>query len=63
MKKGNNEFRMKYFKSIYDRYQQASKILKAKILDEYCKVCKYNRKYAIAKLNGPPTEDQQVKKR
>jgi len=55
-------FRMKYFKSIHDRYQQASKKLKTKILDEFCKVCAYDRKYAIAKLNGPPIEDQQILK-
>lgn len=59
----NKEFRMKYFQSIYDRYQQASRKLKAKILDEFCKVCKYNRKYAIAKLNGPSVEEQHAVQR
>lgn len=48
------KFRMEYFKSIYDRYQKASRHLKEKILDEFCKVCQYNRKYAIQKLNGAP---------
>ncbi|MBI4680852.1 MAG: hypothetical protein HY753_06540 [Nitrospirae bacterium] len=52
------KFKMEYFKSIYDRYQQASRLLKEKILDEFCKVCKYNRKYAIYKLNGLPPEDR-----
>lgn len=52
------KFKMEYFKSIYDRYQKASRRLKEKILDEFCKVCKYNRKYAIHKLNGPPLEDR-----
>ena len=51
-------FKMEYFKSIYDRYQKASRPLKEKILDEFCKVCKYNRKYAIHKLNGQPLEDR-----
>ena len=52
-------FKMEYFKLIYDRYQKASRELKEKILDEFCKVCKYNRKYAISKLNGPPPADKQ----
>ncbi len=52
------EFKMQYFKTIYDRYQKASKILKEKILDEFCKVCKYNRKYAIFKLNGTPPREK-----
>ncbi|OGC09266.1 hypothetical protein A3F86_02760 [candidate division WOR-1 bacterium RIFCSPLOWO2_12_FULL_45_9] len=52
------KFKMEYFKSIYDRYQHASRPLKEKILDEFCKVCKYHRKYAIHKLNGPPLEDR-----
>lgn len=46
-----------YFKRIYQRYQRAAKDLKGAILDEFCQVCGYVRKYAIAKLNGPPPED------
>ena len=53
------EFKMEYFKKIYDRYQKASRKLKEKVLDEFCKVCKYNRKYAIYKLNGPTPADKQ----
>lgn len=45
------ELRMEYLEKIYDRYRKASKKLKGKILDEYCKVCGYNRKYAIYKLS------------
>ena len=52
------KFKMNYFESIYDRYHKASKYLKQRILDEFCKVCGYNRKYAIRKLNGPPLEDK-----
>lgn len=52
------KFKMNYFKSIYDRYHKASRPLKGKILDEFCKVCGYNRKYAIRKLNGLPLEDK-----
>jgi hypothetical protein len=57
------KFKMAYFKSIYDRYQKASKRLKAKILDQFCEVCKYNRKYAISKLNGPSPEDRVYSKK
>jgi hypothetical protein len=49
---------MAYFKEIYERYQKATRCVKEKILDEYCKVCGYNRKYAIHKLNGTPPEDK-----
>lgn len=58
----NKEFKMKYFQSIHERYHQASKRLKGKILDEFCKVCGYRRKYAIAKLNGAAGEDRQYRK-
>lgn len=43
-----------YFKAIYDRYQKAPKGVKETILDEFCRVCGYHRKYAIRKLSGPP---------
>jgi transposase InsO family protein len=33
--------------------QEVSKRLRARILDEFCQVCDYNRKYAIRLLNGP----------
>jgi len=52
------EFKMKHFKAIYDRYHKASRRLKKIILDEFCEVCGYNRKYAIHKLNGSPLEDK-----
>jgi len=44
-----------YFKSIAQRYQKASKKDKSKILAEFCQVCHYHRKYAIAKLNAYKT--------
>lgn len=40
-----------YLEEIKDRYQQANKRQKKKILDEFCKVCNYNRKYAIRLLS------------
>jgi hypothetical protein len=45
--------RWDYLKSIYSRYKKVSKPLRARILDEFCQVCSYNRKYAIRLLNGP----------
>jgi hypothetical protein len=45
--------RWDYLKAIYSRYKKVSKPLRARILDEFCQVCSYNRKYAIRLLNGP----------
>ena len=45
--------RWDYLKAIYLRYKKVSKPLRARILDEFCQVCGYNRKYAIRLLNGP----------
>ena len=44
-----------YFKSIALRYQKASKKDKSRILEEFCQVCHYHRKYAITKLNAYKT--------
>ena len=41
-----------YLKEIRQRYQESDKEGRQKILDEFCRVCKYNRKYAISLLNG-----------
>jgi hypothetical protein len=35
------------------RYDRGSKEVKSQILEEFCQVCGYNRKYAIRLLNGP----------
>ena len=47
---GKNE-RQAYLKAIRLRYRRAGKKAKAAILDEFCEVCDYNRKYAIRLLN------------
>lgn len=52
------ELRMNYFETVYKRYQKSYKESKGKILDEPCKVCKYNRKYAIWKLGRLFMEDK-----
>ncbi len=47
-----------YLNSIYGRYRKASKAEKRSILDEFCRVCRYHRKHAIRKLNGPAPNDK-----
>jgi len=48
--------RWEYLKAIYPRYQQASRLEKQRILDEFCTVTRYHRKSALRLLNGPPPE-------
>jgi hypothetical protein len=57
------KFKAMYFQAIYDRYHKGSKYLKEKILDEFCKVCGYNRKYAIRKLNGLSPQEKLYQQR
>ena len=40
-----------YLEAIRSRYREASRESKTTILDEFCQVCGYNRKYAIRLLN------------
>lgn len=51
-----------YLKSIYKRYHRSSNREKKLILDEFTKVCGYNRKYAIWKINQPPVDRLKNKK-
>lgn len=51
-------FRMNYLKQIYHRYHKSDVKNKSKILDEFCKVCGYHRKYAVRILNAPPSDDK-----
>jgi len=44
-----------YFRAIYERYHGSSLDEKSAILDEFCRICHYNRKYAIRKLGGRPS--------
>ena len=50
---GKNE-RQAYLKAIRLRYRRARKKIKVTILNEFCSVCGYNRKYAIRLLNHRP---------
>jgi hypothetical protein len=42
-----------YLIAIIERYKKAKKTEKAIILNEFCAVCGYHRKYAIRILNSP----------
>ena len=41
-----------YLEAIRSRYHRAGKLEKKTILDEFCLVCEYNRKYAIRVLKN-----------
>jgi hypothetical protein len=43
-----------YRRAIHQRYAAASRQEKKRILDEFCAVCEYNRKYAIRLLHRSP---------
>jgi len=45
--------RLEYLQTIHERYQRASKEEKHRMLNEFCKVTRYHRKYALRLLNGP----------
>ncbi len=45
--------RLEYLRTIHERYQRASKEEKHRMLNEFCKVTRYHRKYALRLLNGP----------
>jgi hypothetical protein len=55
--------RMEYLKAIHKRYRAAAKAARSRILDEFCKVCGYNRKYAIRLLSAPEPECKDEKSR
>lgn len=54
--------RNEYYLSIKERYKKSDKRRKKYILNEFCRICGYNRKYAIRLLNNK-NEDSQKKKR
>ena len=47
-----------YLQAIRTRYRTAPKDTKTTILDEFCTICGYNRKYAIRRLNKKPNKRQ-----
>lgn len=50
----DRKFRMKYLETIKPRYHACDKTGKTAILSEFCRVCGYDRKYAITLLHKPP---------
>jgi hypothetical protein len=47
-----------YLSAIFNRYANANRQEKKQILDEFCAVCTYNRKYAIRILSKKPTPNK-----
>lgn len=45
--------KMDYLRRIHRRYEEASRAGKKRILDEFCQVTRYHRKYALRLLNSP----------
>ncbi len=54
--------RLEYLRAIHERYRRARLEKKGPILDEFCKICGYNRKYAI-RLLGKPCPPARPKRR
>lgn len=63
------EFRMarqskrEYLQSIHERYRRARRAEKTAMLEEFCKVCGYNRKYAIWLLKRPLSQPKAPRRR
>ena len=55
--------RREYLRAIHDRYRRSGAAKKGTILDEFCKICGYHRKYAIRLLRGPRPEVQPTPRR
>lgn len=55
--------RNEYYLSIKERYKSSNKAKKETILNEFCKICGYNRKYAIRLLNNKDAESQKKHKK
>lgn len=52
-----------YLCEIHERYKKAGLEQKKKILDEFCKVCSYHRKYAIKLLNQYPLRGKNIQRK
>ena len=47
----SNQSKLDYLSAIRNRYHAAGRREKTSILDEFCSVCGYNRKYATRLVN------------
>ena len=54
MSKKCSHSKREYLLAIWERYQRVGRRFKSKILDEFCAVCGYTRKYAIGLLSRKP---------
>jgi hypothetical protein len=54
----SQESKHEYLLAVWGRYQRVGRRFKSKILDEFCAVCGYARKYAIALLQRKPNARQ-----
>lgn len=59
----SNRSKREYLEAIRQRYRFGSKSLKRTILNEFCRICGYNRKYAIRLLNAKPQQRDPNKRR
>jgi len=50
----SHKSRWEYLRAIHKRYRQAGREARRRILDEFCHVAGYHRKYALRLLHGPP---------
>jgi hypothetical protein len=58
MSKKCRQSKREYLLAIWERYQRVGRRFKSKILDEFCAVCGYTRKYAIGLLSRKPRRRQ-----
>ena len=58
MSKKCRHSKREYLLAIWERYQRVGRRFKSKILDEFCAVCGYTRKYAIGLLSRKPRRRQ-----
>ena len=52
----SSKAKYEYYLQIRAKYHSSSKKEKQVILDGFCSICEYNRKYAISLLNKPPEQ-------
>ena len=57
----NKQEKQAYYDAIQKRYLLSNRQEKSSILDEFCIVCGYQRKYAIRKLNQSPNNRKRLK--
>jgi hypothetical protein len=50
----SSDAKREYVRALYPRYRRATRVEKGRILDEFCRVAGYHRKYAVRLLTGPP---------